>query len=236
MAFRSSPVKRPFPWFSILLAIVFHFLVIILLHYERSHSSIIRNDNVPPEKPIQSYLVDASYFEKENGLDVPQIEEIKQEQAKPEQQVVAESLPDISKPQSEPVELNTEPSPTSLIQQSESAPKLDAQATVKTYDRFSNMHNTTSQYLENLNRNALSEMSQEGAIKHQSSKGTVKLPELKYEPEKYGIGRPRPTRVNCDSTLNKSIAILGGIMGGKLTCSEKEKYQKYIDARLKKSP
>ncbi|MCY7295381.1 hypothetical protein [Alteromonas sp. a30] len=240
-ALRRTPISKPFPWGYVSVAIIFHIFIVLLLQYERDTTQGNELSNSLPVQPIQSYLVDAALFKQTSSSDNLEPEQVLEQEKTKASLPAIESTKEKNTIQKRTDEKTNQESPSAEMQKpvqpqtQADATSLPSRPPAELFKQFSGATNT-GKYLENLNRNALNALSQARINEYFTNKDTVRLPDRKYEPKRFGIGRPKPARVNCDSRINKTIAVLGGIMGGQVSCSKKDDYQKYIDARLKGLP
>ena len=132
-------------------------------------------------------------------------------------------------------ELIPEPEPK-VHKNTEVETPAEANESKNLFDQYSILGGGTSKYIQKTQRGAINTLSEAGAQTYQSKKGTVDIPDLKFEPKDYGIGKPKPLNMNCDSSLNKGIATLSGFLGGNVKCSKRNNFQQFIDKRTDKQP
>lgn len=46
--------------------------------------------------------------------------------------------------------------------------------------------------------------------------------------------KPKPVKVNCSTNVNKSMAIVSGLLGGNLTCTDRSQFNQFIEDRKNK--
>ena len=91
-------------------------------------------------------------------------------------------------------------------------------------------------YFDGYNQQQIQGLAQQESSAYQSKKQSPDLVDTrKGEPEP--LIPPRPVKnVNCASTTNKVITFLSGMAGGTLTCTKMDDHNRFIDARVQKTP
>ena len=93
-----------------------------------------------------------------------------------------------------------------------------------------------SDYFDHYHQQQIAEDAQTGASEfHRRKNQPVIVDPRKGMTPSTETARP-VKKVNCTSTVNKTLAILSGITGGTLACTKMDDHNRFIDARIKPPP
>ncbi|BFT28906.1 hypothetical protein D210916BOD24_00820 [Alteromonas sp. D210916BOD_24] len=93
-----------------------------------------------------------------------------------------------------------------------------------------------TEYFNHYHQQQIADEAQTAASEFQQrKKGTVIEDPRKGMPPTSKTSQP-VKKVNCTSTVNKTLAILSGITGGTLACTKMDDHNRFIDARIKSAP
>jgi len=189
-----------------------------------------------PQKPKSSFESTPSQVKS----DTPKSEAAPEAQKpKPKQQVVEEkpvldaAAPVIKQANevNEPLPAATKvPPPASQVAPSPTNPNQRAgRLTLSPKEAVAN-------YFDGYNQQQVQGLAQQESSAYQTEKQSPDLVDTrKGEPEP--LTPPRPVKnVNCASTTNKVITFLSGMAGGTLTCTKMDDHNRFIDARVQKTP
>lgn len=229
--------KLPIHWVAIAVAISIHVVLAFVLQAQFQPS--LHKPEIEDVIPIQTYFI-AHPPAKPSVIEPEPVEssavtaepvEVDPPPAVEHSEIVASMPEQIVQEQ----ELIPEPEPK-VHKNTEVETPAEANESTNLFDQYSILGGGTSKYIQKTQRGAVDALSEARAQTYQSKKGTVDIPDLKFEPKDYGIGKPKPLNMNCDSSLNKGIATLGGLLGGNVKCSKRNNFQQFIDKRTDKQP
>lgn len=220
-------------------SILLHCLVLLAFNHQPAQP-VIPNK----AKPVNAVLYFPPALPKE--VETPTVSEQKREQQEPNevqtrpQNVISER---VSEPLTPPPPANKpspEPEPTSIVEAQVSVPgdiltstHPDAAPAIVTKPRLSS-RDAIREFLSSDNVNKVNQQSLDAAQEYRRLQTSPILPERKLLSEDEIIQKKVIKQVNCESGLNQTLAVLSGVTGGNLRCSERSKdIDKFIEKHKK---
>lgn len=163
--------------------------------------------------------------------DAPQPNEEPAQQAKPVAEAVAtETIPEPTPPAPGVTpEMTPEVTPevttdtSSILMQSDDSPAPASRS----------IRQSIGQSLQQQQLQVQQEMAEAAAQAYREQKNSPDLRIGEYQP------KPEPTpgehEINCDKGVNSSLAVVAGLFGGNVKCTQRNDFQQFIDKRLNKT-
>jgi len=206
--------------------------------------SLFLNKEAVNKEAVDKEMVDREVVDKETA---EAVNEDASEDESADSEIQTFSTADIpDKPNAEPMQLSeTKPLPDDHPPQLKDALSKEAPSEVSKplINREAGRLNVSSaqaaaDYLDSYNEARIGEESANAASSYAAKKRSPNIIDpRKGEDRDEKLYNQRPVKVvNCTGTTNKILTTLSGWAGGTMKCSKRNEYQRFIDARINKTP
>lgn len=238
------PAQSKTLWGIVLLSVLVHVAILVSL----SWSTPTPLDRQAP--PIQAVLIQ---------LPALNAKPVEPEQTQPEIQQAAVEPESILEQDAEPATPTETPETESLVVESKAAETVaepDAADPISEPDQASsdhvpdnnniltqsndspapasrNIRQSIGQSLQQQQMQMQQDMAEAAARAYREQKNSPDLRIGEYQPP--AEPTPGEHEINCDKGINSSLAVVAGLFGGNVKCTQRNDFQQFIDKRLKKT-
>ncbi len=235
---QKKSLGAPFIFLSVLAHSVFVVLILSKLSfYEAVEQTATQMDDTISTK-IQSYLFIPLPKTEQNKEAVEQISQVKDAVIEEQEKAASNTAEQATEYTPEELPLITsetlpekKESKTSTALESASS-ETNQESSPTTLSKYGSRDNIQKQ-LRNIESNKLNALAQSASREYSTSLVSPTIDAPVYSNEYLYSKEPGVHMITCDDSIKTKLKILSGLMGGKITCREKD-FQKYIDKYLKK--